>query len=164
MTTTMTLIAKQTVGSGGASSVTFNNLPDSSKGYTDLKLVMSVRSDRAANGDDFSIYFNNSSSGIDGKRIFGTGANAYWSTPAASVAGSNTYIQFNDSGSLNAVSSFTFNKTTNTLSVGTGFTANNTLTNTEIEALILKTQVYWLIIRSGLRRLSAVLVIQEMRP
>jgi hypothetical protein len=51
-------------------------------------------------------------------------ANAYWGLP-----GSNTYIQFNDSGSLNAVSGFTFAKTTNTLTVGTGFTANNTLAN-----------------------------------
>lgn len=60
----------------------------------------------------------------------GTGANAYWSTPSTSVAGSNTYIQFNDSGSLNAISSFTFSKSTNTLTVGLGFTTNNTLTNT----------------------------------
>ena len=71
----------------------------------------------------------------------GTGANAYWSTLAASVAGSNTYIQFNDSGSLNAVSSFTFNKTTNTLSVGTGFTANNTLTNTATLSVVGNTTI-----------------------
>lgn len=69
--------------------------------------------------------------GIAGQVLYsaGAGANAYWSTPAASVSGSNTYVQFNDSGTLNAVAGFVFNKTTNTLSVGSGFTANSTLAN-----------------------------------
>lgn len=40
-----------------------------------------------------------------------------------SVAGSNTYVQINDSGSFGAVSSFAFNKTTNTLFIGNS-TAN----------------------------------------
>jgi hypothetical protein len=44
MTTTMQLIAKQTVGSGGAASVTFSNIPDS---YTDLKLVVSTKNSRS---------------------------------------------------------------------------------------------------------------------
>ena len=69
--------------------------------------------------------------GTSGQVLYsgGTGANAYWAAPATGVAGSNTYVQFNDSGSLNAVAGFAFNKTTNTLSVGSGFTANSTLTN-----------------------------------
>lgn len=39
----------------------------------------------------------------------------YWSTPAPGVVGSNTEIQFNDSGSLGSDSNLTFNKTTDTL-------------------------------------------------
>jgi hypothetical protein len=64
MTTTMQLIAKQTVGAGGAASVTFDNIPNS---YTDLKLVMSARATRTGtdistsagvtfNGDNGSYY------------------------------------------------------------------------------------------------------------
>lgn len=44
MATTMTLIAKQTVGPAGASSVTFSNIPQT---YTDLKVVMSTRNSRS---------------------------------------------------------------------------------------------------------------------
>ena len=40
MPTTMNLIAKQTVGSAGAASITFSNIPQT---FTDLKLVMSWR-------------------------------------------------------------------------------------------------------------------------
>ena len=64
----------------------------------------------------------------------GTSSNLYWYTPPPSVTGTNTYIQFNDSGTLNAVAGFTFNKTTNTVTVGNTivvgtFTANSTLAN-----------------------------------
>ena len=44
MATTMNLIAKQTVGSGGAASVTFSSIPQT---FTDLKLVMSTRNTRS---------------------------------------------------------------------------------------------------------------------
>ena len=44
MTTTYKLIAKQTVGSGGAASVTFSNIPQT---FTDLKLVLSSRNSRS---------------------------------------------------------------------------------------------------------------------
>jgi hypothetical protein len=56
----------------------------------------------------------------------GPGTNVFWYTPPNSVTGSNTHIQFNDSGFLNATAGFTFNKdanivsVANTLSVGSG--------------------------------------------
>lgn len=43
---------------------------------------------------------------------------------SANVGGSNTQIQFNDSGSLNATSGFTFNKASNALFVGNTVTSN----------------------------------------
>jgi hypothetical protein len=80
-----------------------------------------------------SIYANGST-GSAGQTLTSDGANVYWTTLAPSVTGSNTQIQFNDSGSLNAAAGFTFNKTTNTVGIGSGTvnatnysgTANNT--------------------------------------
>lgn len=59
----------------------------------------------------------------------GPGSNAFWYTPPASVAGSNTQIQFNDSGSLNALSGFTFNKSTNVVSVANTLTVGGGTSN-----------------------------------
>jgi hypothetical protein len=53
------------------------------------------------------------------------GTSLYWSTLSASVTGSDTQIQFNDGGSLNATAGFTFDKTTNTVSIGSA-TVNST--------------------------------------
>jgi len=41
----------------------------------------------------------------------------YWASPAATTAGANTQVQFNDEGALAGDADFTFNKTTNTLTV-----------------------------------------------
>lgn len=74
MTTTMNLIAKQTVGSGGVASVTFSNIPQT---FTDLKLVMSLR--LVANGDNFGntkISFNGTPAGsvYSARNIRGNGS------------------------------------------------------------------------------------------
>lgn len=56
----------------------------------------------------------------------GAGANIYWDTASGgSVGGSNTQVQFNDSGAANGASTFTFDKTTSTVT-----TANLVITNT----------------------------------
>lgn len=69
---------------------------------------------------NISALYANGSVGTSGQVLTSNGANLYWSTPAAGVSGSNTQIQFNDSGTLNAAAGFTFNKTTNTVGIGTG--------------------------------------------
>lgn len=61
------LLATQTVGNGGAASVTFSNIPQS--GYTDLKVVMSVRS----TDDYLNVSFNGSSSNFTSRTL---GANS----------------------------------------------------------------------------------------
>jgi hypothetical protein len=78
MTTTMQLIAKQTVGADGAASVTFSSIPDASKGYTDLKLVTSVRSTASGNYTGTRISFNGTSytANFSAKGLYGNGASA----------------------------------------------------------------------------------------
>ena len=53
----------------------------------------------------------------------GSGNLTFVSAGSTGVAGSNTYVQFNDGGSFGASDAFTFNKGTNTLSA-TNFTGN----------------------------------------
>jgi hypothetical protein len=69
--------------------------------------------------------FANGSLGSSGQALFSNSTGVYWGNVAASVSGANTQIQFNDSGSLAGDSDFTFNKDTNTLTVGTA-TVNST--------------------------------------
>jgi hypothetical protein len=76
----------------------------------------------------------NGSAGSIGQLLTSAGSNnVYWSTPAASVTGSNTQIQYNNSGALAAAVGLTFDNTTNNISVantilfGSNATANNTL-------------------------------------
>ena len=73
MTTTMQLIAKQTVGAGGASSVTFSNIPQT---YTDLKVVVSARSNRASVTDDVVLGLNGVTTNQSIRALFGNGATA----------------------------------------------------------------------------------------
>jgi hypothetical protein len=70
MTTTMQLIAKQTVNAGGASSVTFSNIPQT---YTDLKVVCTMRTDRSATEDPVTITFNTGGTYSD-RRLWANGS------------------------------------------------------------------------------------------
>ena len=70
------------------------------------------------------IYANNSF-GSNGQLLTSNGSSLFWQTLPPGVVGSNTQIQFNDSGDLGANANFTFNKDTVTLTVGTA-TVNST--------------------------------------
>jgi hypothetical protein len=60
----------------------------------------------------------NGTIGTAGQVLTSNGSTVYWGVGGgSSVAGSNTQIQFNDSGSANGSAGLTFNKATNTLSV-----------------------------------------------
>ena len=65
-----------------AASVTFANIPQS--GYTDLKVVTSLRSNYAANGSGAAMKFNSSSTGYSYKQIYGFSGGA-GSTGSASA-------------------------------------------------------------------------------
>jgi hypothetical protein len=73
MATTYTLIASSTVGSGGASSVTFSSIPST---YTDLLVKVSARSPRTndSGGSDGKLEFNGATTGFSSKGIFQQGS------------------------------------------------------------------------------------------
>jgi hypothetical protein len=102
MATTYKLITKQTVGSGGVSSVTFSSIPQT---YTDLKLVLSARQ---GSENAFEFTFNGSTTGYLTRRLQGDG----------SSASSNTA-----SGTTTAIRVIGFNS---------GSSTANTFSNTEI--------------------------------
>lgn len=58
----------------------------------------------------------NGSFGDAGQVLYSNGSAGYWANISAGIAGSNTQIQFNDSGVLAGDAGLTFNKTTDTLS------------------------------------------------
>lgn len=64
----------------------------------------------------------NGAAGSNGQVLVTNGSAVYWGT---GTSGSNTYIQFNDSGVANGVAGFTFDKVSNTL-----FVSNAVLTTT----------------------------------
>jgi len=63
--------------------------------------------------------YANGSLGTAGQLLTSNGTAVHWNTPAPSVVGTNTQIQFNDSGDLGADAGLTFNKTTDTLTTNT---------------------------------------------
>ena len=78
MATTYTLISSVTVGSGGASTITFSSIPST---YTDLALLFSGRSNWPNYPDDFIVKPNGSATNGSSIRLYGL----------ASSAGSDTH-------------------------------------------------------------------------
>ena len=80
MANTYELIASSTVGSGGASSVSFSSIPST---YTDLLVKSSARTLVSAVNEDLTITFNSASAGT-WRALYGTGS-AAGSTTNASI-------------------------------------------------------------------------------
>ena len=80
MANTYTLIASNTVGSGGVSTFSFSSIPST---YTDLKFVMSARQATAAVAADVTVQFNATASGNSNIYMYsqggsvGSAANGY---------------------------------------------------------------------------------------
>ena len=73
MANTYTLLETITVGAAGAASVTFNSIPQT--GYTDLKVVCSVRSTRVNPSDGMNLEFNaDTANNYSTRRIYGVGS------------------------------------------------------------------------------------------
>lgn len=73
----------------------------------------------------------NGSYGSNGQVLVTNGTAIYWGT---GTSGSNTQVQFNDSGVSNGSSGFTFNKTTNTLAIGNTLTVDTVLATTQVNS------------------------------
>ncbi len=74
-----------------------------------------------ANAAVTSLYANGGF-GSNGQVLVSNGSTVYWGT---GTSGSNTQIQFNDSGVANATAAFTFDKATNTLFVANAVTVGS---------------------------------------
>jgi len=70
MATTYTLISSVTVGSGGAANIEFTSIPAT---YTDLVLLLSLRSNRSANQSAVALQFNNSTTSYQYRRLYASG-------------------------------------------------------------------------------------------
>ena len=81
----MTPIFTQTVGSGGAASVTFNNIPQF---YTDLKVVISMRTALGSGNiyDIINVAINGGTTKISYTGLYGTGSSAASERVATSSA------------------------------------------------------------------------------
>ena len=74
MPNTYTLLETITVGAAGASSVTFNSIPQT--GYTDLVVKMSVRDNTGNIGNFLNISLNGNTTGFTGRYLNGNGSAA----------------------------------------------------------------------------------------
>jgi hypothetical protein len=81
MPNTMTLISTQTVGAGGAASISFTSIPQT---YTDLIIKFSGRSTQSSTVIEMT--FNGSATSYENKRMYGTG------TSVASDSNNTTFI------------------------------------------------------------------------
>ena len=89
-------ISTVTVGSGGVASIDFTGIPQT---YTDLKLVASLRSNRAGNvKDTIDLKINNVTTTLSQKYLQGNGSAAtsgslsnYWGETDAASATANTF-------------------------------------------------------------------------
>jgi hypothetical protein len=95
MATTYEAIATVTVGSGGASSISFSSIPAT---YTDLLVKISARSDYAATISRARLQLNSSTTGYTTKLVYGDGS-------GTSSASSTDYITYFYSTGANATSS-----------------------------------------------------------
>jgi hypothetical protein len=81
---TMTLIASNTVGSGGAATVTLSSIPAT---YTDLLVKVSARTNASGTYvDDLILQFNSSTTNYSYRQLYGTGS-AVGSGTSSSLAG-----------------------------------------------------------------------------
>jgi hypothetical protein len=82
------VLLERTELNASAASVTFANIPQT--GYTDLKIVMSVRTTRAATDDAVLIRFNGSSTNFTVRELRGTGSSTF------SGSGTTPFVGYQD--------------------------------------------------------------------
>lgn len=99
MAFTYSKLAESTVGSGGTTSVTFNNIPQN---YNDLMLYISVRSSRTGvNFDSIGYRFNGSTSNYQTRYIYADGSTVGSYTDTTLSPAGEVWGRF-DGGAINA--------------------------------------------------------------
>lgn len=82
MPTTFTKIASATVGSGGASTITFSSIPST---YTDLVILTSLRDTASGIANaGMRVIFNGSGSGFSTRWVYGNGTTTFSTTDSGS--------------------------------------------------------------------------------
>lgn len=114
MANTYTLIQSVTVGSGGAASIDFTSIPQT---YTDLMLVISMRTTNASVADYASVSFNSSTTSYALRLVSGDG----------SAASSSSFTTSPNYRIINAVVGD--NATANVFSTGSLYMPNYTSSN-----------------------------------
>ena len=104
MPNTYTLLETVTVGAAGASSITFNSIPQT--GYTDLVIKMSTRTTENPGASALGIKFNGASTTVSARILNGTGATVNSSTFAASSGGFGRYDNVTGQAADTTVSTF----------------------------------------------------------
>jgi len=84
--------------------------------YDDVTILKTITDKSGSKGTVGSVLLSGGASG-----------NVYWGGPPSSVAGSDTWVQFNDNGALGANGSFAYLKTGNTLSLANGITTGGSV-------------------------------------
>lgn len=99
MPITNVAIATTTVGSGGASDITFSSIPST---YTDLAILISARTNRGDTNDVIRLQFNGSTSSYSYRLLYSTG------TTVSSETASPSYIDYAGyiSGNTSTASTF----------------------------------------------------------
>jgi hypothetical protein len=76
-------IYTQTVGSGGASTIDFNNIPQT---FTDLMIIISARTNRSATQGENYVYFNNDNNNLYSYTFLQGSGTATGSSRASNIA------------------------------------------------------------------------------
>jgi hypothetical protein len=90
---TYTLIASSTVGSGGVANIEFTSIPAT---YTDLLVLLSLRTEGGGAGDTVRVQFNSSAANFTVKEVDGSG------TAAGTSSRSDGYLGFMNAGASTA--------------------------------------------------------------
>ena len=134
---TMTKLATITIGATSQSSIEFTNIPQT---YTDLKVVLSARTDRADYQDDLAVQFNSDSTSGNHSWV------VMWGNNSTGQSGTNTSDAYGHGGWVNAASatSSTFgsieiyfpNYTGNVYKTSSGFSNTENNSSTANQSLI----------------------------
>lgn len=93
---------------------------------------------KVANATIDKIYANGSFGTAGQLLTTDASGNVYWNTPAPSVVGTNTQVQFNDEGNLGASPNFTFDKTTGTLTLSNTLSTAYVLASSGVNSSVLQ--------------------------